>query len=123
MTPNGAKAVELTKLEAAVLCEMAAIHADEQEAIEWQMANCQVIKRVNTGAGFYTHLQNDNQKHKIRSHVISRVFAEVDGLINPLIFVLFMEDGEMKLLEGAAVVDDTTSTNFEKVNFSIVSSF
>jgi hypothetical protein len=115
--------MKLTRLEATVISEMAACNPRDRDAIEYQIAKAQVTKRENTGAGFYTHLEVEHPIKQIDARVISRVSAEVHGLNNPMVFVLFVENGVMKLLEGAAVIDDTTSIKFEKADFTAVWSF
>jgi hypothetical protein len=115
--------MDLTRLEAAVLSEMASWNPSDRDAIEDQMAKARVTKRENTGAGFYTDLAIDHPIKKINERVISRAWAEIDGLSNGMVFVLFVEDGIMKLLEGASIIDDTSSLNFETANFTVIWSF
>jgi hypothetical protein len=54
------------------------------------------------------------------SRTISNVFAEINGMKNPMAFVLFIRDGKIATVEGAATDDDTSNVDFSHARFKII---
>lgn len=110
-----------TELEKAVLhtiCQRAPLEI--AESLRAQIRSGSVLSRENTGAGFFTYLQTSCDAVKINDQVLGGVFANVDGLQNPISCILFIKGGRLHLLEGAATEDITTLINFEEEKFHIL---
>jgi hypothetical protein len=111
----------LNELEKAVLQEMCSrVSSDVGAHLATQVKNVIVRDRNNTGAGFYSKLEINGPVQHIKEKVISNLSATIAGLKNPMVFVLFIRDGVIDLLEGAAIDDSTTNINFSEVTFEIV---
>jgi hypothetical protein len=113
--------MKLNKLEKAVLEEMITRNPVDAAALNLQVKRAAVSRRENTGAGFYTYFELLDFHEVITNRIISDVYGKIDKLINPMIFVLFTESGHIKMLEGAATAENTTSIDFSKVSFEIFS--
>ncbi len=113
--------MRLNKLETAVLREMCKQSPQDGVALGRQIDEAVVVSRDNTGAGFYSNLKVGGSAERIRSKVISNVFARIDGLKNPMSFVLFIKDGFVQVLEGAAIDDTTAGIDFAKVRYQLCS--
>jgi hypothetical protein len=110
---------DLTLLESAILRAMCARHP-EADALEAQIIIARVESRNNTGAGFYSRLCVDERTKKVHTKFITNVFAKIDGLKNPMAFVLFMRFGLIDTLEGAAVEESTIGVDFLNVDFGVI---
>lgn len=106
-------------LEKAVLqavCQSALNVAD----LEAQLKGVLARSRENTGVGFYTKLQPNGAAKSIRNEVIGGVFAKIKGLENPMTFVLYIHNGYVDILEGAATEGCTTEIDFSRVEFELL---
>ena len=54
------------------------------------------------------------------SRSIGNVFAKIDGMQNPMTFLLFMKNGLIDTLEGAAIDEGTANIDFSIARFEIV---
>jgi hypothetical protein len=115
-------APELNKLEKAVLETFAAREAAHSQALKLQMKDIAVLERQNSGAGFFTTLNPVHREKRLEVRAISASFsAQVEGLRNPIVFVLFGDkDGLLTTLEGASIDESTTSIDFSKASFKII---
>lgn len=77
-------------------------------------------RRENTGVGFYTQLHVDHAVVKTKDHVVGNVFAKIAGLQNPMTFLLFIKNGVVDLLEGAATEESTANVDFSQGKFEIL---
>ncbi len=84
-----------------------------------QIASLDVVRRENTGAGFYTYFGGLRSGPPIKSRTISNVYGDVAGLKHSMVFVLFSREGKVDVLEGAAVDDDTAKVDFSTAEFTI----
>jgi hypothetical protein len=109
----------LNELEAAVLQAMVGQAGKDAAALGDQLKNLDVDHRVNTGAGFFTYFKNFPTTNPISRSVFDGVFAEVSDLNNGMAFVLFIRDGLVSKLEGAAVEESTVDFDFSNAKFEI----
>ena len=109
----------LNELEKAVLAEMVPHAAADQSSLEDQLRGASVLSRNNTGAGFYTKLQPKKGTKPVEAKVIGNVFADIKGLNHPMTFILFIRNGVVDTLEGAATDDSTVGIDFSNVQFEI----
>lgn len=94
--------------------------AADATALEEQLKHVTVRRRDNTGVGFYTQLHVDHVTAKAKDQVLGNVFAKVAGLQNPITFLLFIKNGVVDLLEGAATDESTVNIDFSKVTFEFL---
>jgi hypothetical protein len=109
--------MNLTMLEMAVLEKMCEGTPREADALRCQIENAEVLERQNTGHGFFTTIRPVDTAYLITTRVIDGVFANLEKLNNPMVFVLFMTDGIIDVLEGAAVDENTSNLDFNAMEF------
>jgi hypothetical protein len=112
--------MKLNKLEKAILVVMTARNLDNTNALKLQVTDLVVSRRDNTGAGFFTYFRPTHREKVIKNRPIGNIFAKIEGLNNPMTFILFFEHGDIKMLEGAATLEDTTLIDFSNVCFDIL---
>ena len=113
---------EFTALERAALRAIFSENPDLESQLEAQAAKAIVIKRENTGGGFFTDISIPEACGPIssKSPLGDCCYAKVDGLEHGLGLLLFLEEGRMTLLEGYAIADENTKPiDFGKVKFEI----
>jgi len=111
----------LSELEKAILREIRIIRPDIARALDEQLEDMIVVSRENTNAGFYTTLRPQKVSTLIKqSRTVGNVFAKIQGMQNPMTFVLFIKDGLVHMLEGASIDEDTSNIDFSTVKFEIV---
>jgi hypothetical protein len=87
---------KLSRLEDAVLREIALQYPDESDVIEAQRSAARVINRRNTGAGFYTTFEvNPRCRSVAAASPIGNVTARVQGLAHGMGFILWLKDGRL----------------------------
>jgi hypothetical protein len=95
---------ELTGLERAVIACLLARKHSVTDALRYQADRCRVASREFTGVGFYTTLEvpSDAPPAAVRSGrmTLGDVTATIDGLNHGAGFVLWIEDGVLRELEG-----------------------
>lgn len=114
--------LSFTELERAALEAIGRQHPDDRAALQAQLAMARVVRRENSGAGFFTDLAIDEAAPRVtsRHRVLGNVGATVDGFDAPLLLMLFMRDGFAEMLEGAACGDSTVGVNLEALRFDLV---
>jgi hypothetical protein len=112
-----------TPLERAALEEVCRQQGPEQAVLEHQLSTARVTERRNSGAGFFTELSVDRGTAPVTNaqRVLGKVAASIEGFEQPLLLMLFMENGYAKMLEGATVTDSTIGIDFSSVRFKISS--
>ena len=110
----------LNDLEKAVLEKMLRRVPAELAALEEQVRGASALSRNNTGAGFYTKLQPKGNTKRVEVKFIGGVFADIKGLNHPMTFVLFIRDGAVDTLEGAATDESTVGIDFSNVRFELI---
>jgi hypothetical protein len=93
----------LQDLERAVLDLLAAGDVPSMRQLQEQIATCAVPNRELTGTGFFTTLDVDRGSVAPVEGLPSRsgdVHLEIEGLAHGAGFVLFIEDGYIRTLEG-----------------------
>jgi hypothetical protein len=113
-----------TPLERAVLraiCERPSI---DRVALETQLATATVIRRENTGAGFYTQMavQRDSVASVGGERRRIGPAATVEGLERGMGFILWLKEGFADCLEGYCYSESTTGIDFDRVSFELTQS-
>ncbi len=90
--------------------------------LEAQLAGAMVLSRKNTGAGFYTDFSVPRLAAPVimPERMIGEVWAKIEGFMDPMTFLIFIEDGYACCLEGAAVRDNTVSIDLAALKFEIL---
>jgi hypothetical protein len=110
----------LNKLEKSVLRDLIQkAPEDLVPLLKEQIDDASVVSRKNTGAGFYTELTVGHVSQPVGAKVIQGVSAEIEGLAQPMLFLLFLREGTIHTLEGAAISDSTIGIDFSEVQFKI----
>ena len=111
----------LNELEKAVLDEIVRRAPDDlRGALKEQVEGAEVISRRNTGGGFFTTLKPGKVLTPIRPSPVGDVLAKIEGFAQPMTFLLFLKDGAIQTLEGAAFTDSTAGVDFSSVRFTIL---
>ncbi len=109
------------QLEKSVLHTICERELKDRDILNLQLQRINVKSRENTGAGFWTNLRVNPDSPPLDSdRVIGDVAAKIEGLKNPMIFVVFVRNGYLDQLEGAAVADSTVQIDFTHANFEIL---
>jgi len=108
--------------------ELAALSAIFDETPEFasglngQLARSVVVKRDNSGAGFFTHIECPDDVPSLNCTRVlgTQTYARLKNLTYGLGFVLFMRDGKLHVLEGFTCGNETTSAiDFDRLCFEI----
>jgi len=110
----------LNELEKAVLEALLRKTPNELHILERQLKEIDVSSRRNTGGGFYCKLEPNKIAEPSSAKFIGGVFADVEGLSHPMAFVLFIKEGFIDTLEGAATDENTANIDFSNVRFEII---
>lgn len=106
---------ELSPLERDVLAAILAPDHPVMNALRRQFERCSVASRETTGVGFFTHLEvpSDVPAAQVKPGrlALGDVTATIAGLEHGAGFVLFVEDGKIKLLEGFSYTEPWTDMN------------
>jgi hypothetical protein len=84
-----------------------------------QLDGVSVASRKNSGAGFFTELKVKENARPIEAGVVGNVWADIEGLNQPMTFLLLLRNGIIRKLEGATIGDDTPDVDFSKARFVI----
>jgi hypothetical protein len=111
--------VGFTELELAALRSIFSETPDLLSRLEAQLDGAVVVKRENSGTGFFATIAIADPCLPIGANQLGcETHARVVGLEHGLGFVLFMEDGYLHMLEGWAV-EDTTSLDLTALTFEV----
>ena len=114
----------LNDLEVATLAAIAGQYPEQEAGLLAQIQAARIVRRENSGAGFFTHLSVDRGSSKpvCLPDPIGNVWADVDidGSQDAMTFLVFLEDGYICMLEGATTGGDTSGTDFNEVRFSML---
>ncbi len=94
---------QLTKLERAVLDKLLAGRSGESQILRRQLSVARVLKRELSGVGFFTEFSAPADAPKLpreRKFRFGDVGAEIAGLQHGAGFLLLVENGYLKMLEG-----------------------
>jgi hypothetical protein len=117
---KGAILLELNDIERAALQRFSDIVQSEAKSIQSQSKTMKLIRRINTGSGFFSYLSVADKTLVMNMRSVSGVAANVRGLKNPIVFVLFAKDGIITTLEGAAVDESTVGIDFSNCSFKFM---
>jgi hypothetical protein len=100
-----------TKLEEAALHAIFAETPELVPMLEQQLERASVIRRENTGGGFFTTIVTAEDSVQVNASRVlgNETYARVEGLSYGLGFVLFMENGRLHLLEGYELGGESTA--------------
>ncbi|MDX2000062.1 MAG: hypothetical protein SF066_20275 [Thermoanaerobaculia bacterium] len=93
----------LNELEHAVMEKLLAGDSHVLETLRRQARGAKVVRRENTGAGFYTWLEPSSDSPRTPdpgNFELSDVEAQIPGLTHGAGFVLFIRNGYLDNLEG-----------------------
>ncbi len=101
---------KLTDLEAAALRAIFLETPELAPALERQLAASVVTERENSGGGFFTTLRCADDALGVDSPSVlgHATHARIGGLEHGFGFILFMEDGQLHMLEGFAYGPEST---------------
>lgn len=114
----------LTPLELAVIQTICDKYPDDQSSIAAQLSTAKVVRRENTGAGFYTYFEVQRSPDVAIGTARPRDLrdgppATVAGLEYGMGFILWLKDGYFSNLEGYSYEESTTEIDFIAVKFEI----
>ena len=98
------EAAALTELERNVLGVLLDRPGPSSAALRSQVAGCRVVGRRWTGVGFFTDLAVDpaTPPSPVDTDAIGGAHAEIEGLSHGAGFVVFVQEGRLRTLEGFA---------------------
>jgi hypothetical protein len=97
---------------------------EDAAILRHQIAVSSVLRRENTGAGFYTDFTGlSGLARKVHADTkAADVTAKIGNLENALGFILWMEGGHMNCLEGYTLaLDSTVGMDLQTVSFELSS--
>ncbi|HEX8302450.1 hypothetical protein [Sphingomonas sp.] len=94
--------MEFTPMELAALRSIFSETPEHAAALERQIAVAIVTARENTGGGFYTDIAVPDRVPLVEGHWTpgEQTLACIDGFPDPIHFILSLEEGKVRLLEG-----------------------
>lgn len=112
----------LNELERSVLRALAERNPSYRAVLEAQLAYAKILQRRNTGGGFWAEFEIPSERvlQFDGAPVIHGVACRIEGLKNPMVFILFTANGYLDFLEGAAVSESTTEVNFDDPKFELI---
>jgi len=110
-----------TPLERAVLGAVCERHAADRTALESQLGAAVVVRRENTGAGFYTRFEIRAGKSPAVAgeRMRSGPNARVEGLEHGMGFILWLENGFATTLEGYSFGESTSAVSLDTTQFDL----
>jgi hypothetical protein len=92
---------DLTELEQAVICKLLEGDNNILATLREQASRARLVKRENTGAGFYGEFEVDEAAPTVRRDFhLGDVQGEISGLDHGAGFVLFIRGRRINMLEG-----------------------
>jgi hypothetical protein len=107
-----------TQLEEAALHNVCLRFPDDKTALMAQLATAQVRSRENTGAGFYTYFEVTRGNPLSGDRMRAAGWTQIEGIVHPMGFILWLENGYANCLEGFTVDGSTVDIDFAAVKFS-----
>jgi len=93
--------IQFTELERAVLAKLLAGEHPLLNQLRSQLRSCRIVRREMTGHGFYTHFSVGDAPAPLDVKVsFGDVVAEIDGMPDGAGFELYVEHGQLSMLEG-----------------------
>jgi hypothetical protein len=112
---------DFTPLEREVLSAIHEEHPNDREAIEIQLLAAKIRSRENTGAGFFTYfeLQQDDITPIAGPRLRESPNAKIKGLQHGMGLILWIKEGYVDCLEGYAYGDSTSEVDWQSVSFEL----
>jgi len=109
-----------TKLEEAALLDVCLqCTTDQAAALTLQLSTAKIRSRENTGAGVYTRFDVARDGPIPGECKLPNVWTCVEGLTQPMGFILWVKDGYADCLEGFTVDDSTVGLDLATMNFTL----
>jgi hypothetical protein len=114
-----------TPLELAVIQAICEKYPADRASIEAQLAYGKVVRRENTGAGFYTRFEMQRSSTPPVAGSRSKDLrygpqAKIEGIKHGMGFILWLSESYLDCLEGYTYDDDTTALDLINLRFEIV---
>jgi hypothetical protein len=115
---------DFTSLERAVLAAICSMYSTDRAALEAQLSTATLLRRENTGAGFFTRFAVDHNSSTAIGGMRLRdgPTTKIDGLEHGMGFILWLKVGYADCLEGYAYAESTTGIVLETADFEILQS-
>jgi hypothetical protein len=113
---------DFTAIERAVLAAICDSYPEDRAALEAQLSTATLLRRENTGAGFYTRFAVDRASSSAIGGMRLRngPATKVDGLEQGMGFILWLKEGYADCLEGYSYAESTTGIVLETAGFEIL---
>ena len=113
---------EFTSLEQSVLKVICEMYPQDRAALESQLASATLLRRENTGAGFYTYftVAPPPAIAILGKRIRPGPTAKVGGLQYGMGFILWLKEGCVECLEGYSHDESTRGFDFERLEFELV---
>jgi hypothetical protein len=113
---------DFTTLERAVLAAICRMYSEDRAALEAQLSTATLLRRENTGAGFFTRFKVDRTSCAPigAKRLREGPEAKIDGLEYGMGFILWLKEGYADCLEGHSYAESTTGIALEAMRFEIL---
>lgn len=111
---------DFTKLELAVLDAIADETVEQAPELPGQIADARVVDRIQTRAGFITHIQVDPARTapiESAPAQLGTIHADIAGLADPVGFRAVIEHGHLTALETETYGQDASAIDFATAPF------
>jgi hypothetical protein len=111
-----------TPLEQAVLRAICEMQPVDQAALEGQLSTAMILRRENTGAGFYTRfsIKHCSDTATGGERLRRGPVAKIDGLEHGMGFILWLNRGYADYIEGYCYEESTIKITLEQAGFEIL---
>jgi len=113
---------DFTPLERAILLAICEMYPADRAALEGQLSTAIVLRRENTGAGFYTRFSIERSSDMAigGKRLRGGPAAKIDGLELGIGFILWLTEGYADCLEGFCYEGSTTGIALHRAGFRIL---
>src|SRR5258708_13232243 len=113
---------DFAPLEHAVVRGMREMDPGDQAALEGQLSTATILRRENTGVGFYTRFSIKHCADTVIGGERLRrgPVAKIHGLEHGMGFILWLNEGYSDCLEGYCYQESTTKIALEQAGFEIL---
>jgi hypothetical protein len=110
---------EFTSLEKIVLQNISALATADQPALNMQLATAEVLRRENSGSGFFTYFSVNRAIADLVTgeRLRSGTHAYISGYDYPMGFILWFRGGYADCLEGFLFEGTTLGVDLASLNF------
>jgi hypothetical protein len=114
--------LKFTLLEETVLRTICETYPRDRAALHTQLSTAKVLRRENTGAGFYTKFTVDRASSPAigGERLKAGPAVRVSGLDHEMGFILWLREGYAHQLEGYSHGESTTEILLEQATFKLL---